>query len=69
MTVRELIIVLERLPQSLQVAYQLHSECKLLEAEDIMLENLQPARADGWIHTFSRNKDAETVTYVMFPGN
>ena len=70
MTVGELIELLKRFPADLPVAYALHSEHKLLEASEIAIENLQPARADGWVHDrWSGQPPLPTRPYLVFPGN
>jgi hypothetical protein len=67
MTVAELIAFLETQPQDLPVAYRIHSEQCLLEAGDIGVEHLQHARPDGWVH--HARPDAQSVPYLVFPGN
>lgn len=68
-TVLELIEYLKQFPMSMPIAFRIHSECSLLQLEEIQIEKMQPARTDGWIHTYPRNKEAETVDYLVFPGN
>ncbi len=69
MTVKDLIRELKKYPENMLIAYDIHSECSLMEPSDIRVVKMQPARADGWIHTYPRDKDAETVEYLVFPGN
>ncbi len=69
MTVGELIKRLKSFPKDLPVAYSLHSEYTLMEPEDIHRGRLHPARVDGWVHSYAREADAETVEYLLFPGN
>ena len=67
MTVKDLIKFLQKQPQDIQVAYGLYSEQCLLDVEDIDIENLCPARDDGWIQ--NKRSDKRTVKYLLFPGN
>ena len=67
MTVRELIGVLEDMPQDLLVAYQCCSEQVLIKAEEIEVKELCEPRPDGWIHD-SRD-DKPKKKYLLFPGN
>ncbi len=69
MTVRDLIAHLSQFDPDLPVCYYYYcySEQRLLEAEEIKLQQFGPARADGWVPC---NRDDKTaVTYVTFPGN
>jgi hypothetical protein len=67
MTVADLITFLQTQQQDLPVAYRLHSEQVLMEADDIrVVEECEP-RADGWIQ--NRRPDMPTRTYLLFPGN
>lgn len=67
MTVRELIRYLESFDQDLPIVYELHSEYRLLEAQNIRVRSLHPARNDGWVHSFDHTQ--HTVPYLIFPGN
>jgi hypothetical protein len=67
MTVKELIKLLQTYPSTLQVAYRLHSEQKILEADEIELKNLCEYRPDGWVQ--DERPDMPTQQYVLFPGN
>lgn len=67
MTVAELIDLLRTKPQDLQVAYRLHSEQCLLEADDIQVCIECPPRPDGWIQ--NRRGDMPGQLYLMLPGN
>lgn len=70
MTVKELIEYLKEFPQDLSVAYQIHSEHKLMESDNIKIEKLQPARLDGWIHdVWMGDSKLEEIKYLVFPGN
>ena len=67
MKVRELIKILKKFDQELEVAYRIHSEQCLLEESDIdVVDKCQP-RDDGWIQ--DKRPDMPTQTYVLFPGN
>jgi hypothetical protein len=68
MTVRELRAHLKKFDQNLPVVYALHSEYMTLETDRIAVRELQPARADGWVHTFG-GAELCTVEYLVFPGN
>ena len=67
MTVKELIAVLQSKPPDLQVAYQLHSEHCLMEADDINVETLGLVRGDGWVP--DKRPDKPSQDYLVFPGN
>lgn len=67
MTVAELIELLKTFPQDLPVAYRRFSEHFLLEANEVVIGELQPARADGWVH--DARPDRPIIPYVVFPGN
>lgn len=67
MTVKELIALLQSKPQELQVAYPKYSEWCLLEANDIEIKSLCPARVDGWVH--DARPDKPTEDHLVFPGN
>lgn len=70
MTVKELITFLETQDPTLPVAFQLHSEAKLMELDDIEVNELQPARNDGWIHSiWGVEPKLPTIKYLLFPGN
>lgn len=66
-TVADLIKFLETQEQDLLVGYNLYSEYRLLDVEDIRVETCCEPRQDGWIH--SSRPDKEAVKYLMFPGN
>jgi hypothetical protein len=67
MTVAELIAFLQTQPQDLQVAYRLHSEQCLLEADEVGPYEACEPRPDGWIE--NPRPDKPKRTYLMFPGN
>lgn len=67
MKVRELVALLQAMPQEIEVAYQCFSEQVLMDAEEISVRSLSVARVDGWIQN-SRH-DMPTQDYVLFPGN
>lgn len=67
MTVAELIEFLKTQRQDLPVVYQCYSEYMSLEADDIKVQKLQPARSDGWVH--HARPDRETIDHLTFPGN
>lgn len=67
MTVADLIAYLQTMPQTLPVAYRLHSEQCLLEAADISVVRACTPRPDGW--TQDARPDMPTQRYLMFPGN
>ena len=69
-TIRDLIAHLQTLDGTLPVAYELHSEYCLLNLEELFIKDLQPARADGWVHRVWHGQPAlPTVKYLVFPGN
>ena len=63
MTVSDLIQILQRQPQDLQVAYSIHSEACLLEESDIQISKGQPPRPDGWVHDW--RPDRPVQNYLM----
>lgn len=63
MTVKELIELLQSQPQELQVVYSKFSEYCLLEASDVVVDNLCEARADGWVAC--RRPDKPTQEYLV----
>lgn len=67
MKVRELIELLEKYPQDIEVCYDLFSDRCLLEARQIELIEACAPRNDGWLQ--NRRPDKPTVTYLCFPGN
>lgn len=67
MTVKDLIELLQKQPQDLQVAYRLYSEQCLMEDDDIVVEENCHPRPDGWIQ--DKRPDMPTQLYLMFPGN
>ncbi len=72
-TVKQLIEHLKTFDENLPVAYQLHSEYNSLELEEVKIEKLHPARADGWIHDYfpqeSKEEKEKRIEYLTFPGN
>jgi hypothetical protein len=66
MTVKGLIERLREFDPDLPVCYELHSEYCLLNAADLKVQDLQPARSDGWVH---REHGKTTIRYLVFPGN
>ncbi len=67
MTVKELIVFLEKRPQDLPVVYRLHSEQILLTEALIEIEELCMPRNDGWVQ--DKRPDMPTQKYLVFPGN
>jgi hypothetical protein len=68
--VKDLIARLREFDQNLTVAYCLHSEAKVLEADEIGVVTLQRPRADGWIHRlWGKEPPLPKQEYVLFPGN
>ena len=67
MTVSDLIEFLQKQPQDLPVAYQIYSENCLLEVDQILVVELGPTRADGWVA--NKRSNAPSQTYLLFPGN
>ncbi len=67
MTVHELITILQKYPQDIQVVYQCFSENCLLEEKDIETGNLCFPRPDGWVQ--NKRPDQPTQTYLILPGN
>ncbi len=67
MTVRELIKHLMSCNPDLQVAYALHSEYTLMDAEEIETRELCEERKDGWLAR--PRPDKPTKVYLVFPGN
>lgn len=67
MTVAELIIKLQSVPQHLLVAYYKYSEQCLLEECDIDIVEACLPRPDGWIQ--DKRPDKPYVKYLMLPGN
>jgi hypothetical protein len=67
MKVKDLIKLLKKQPQDIEVAYACCSEQCLLEADDISVERLCKARPDGWIQNSRADKEMED--YLLFPGN
>lgn len=67
MTVGDLVKYLRALPPDMLVAYFLHSEQRLLEADEIVVADLCEPRADGWIQ--NKRPDKPTRPYLLFPGN
>jgi hypothetical protein len=67
LTVAQLIEFLRAQPQELLVAYQIYSEQRLLEAEQIEIIDACIPRADGWLQ--DKRPDMPSRAYLMFPGN
>ena len=68
MTVAELIVKLQTMPQDLQVAYCRYSEQCLLEENEIDDEFIAcEPRPDGWIQ--HKRPDMPSQRYVLLPGN
>lgn len=69
-TVAELIVYLQTIPQDLIVAHKQYSEQCLLEIKKICIETHTVPRSDGWIHDWwDSNEDKQQQTYLVFPGN
>lgn len=68
MTVAELIEFLKTQPQDIIVAFEQYSEWAVMDKESIQVVKGPAPRADGWIHTFYREKD-DSHQYLLFPGN
>lgn len=85
MTVRELIKHLETLPQDYTVAFDLHSEVKLMEKEEIEVVHATDKKLvkhhnmSDWLRTYYAHQwegdgslskmTPEFVDAVVFPGN
>ena len=70
LTVAGLIELLKTFDGELPVAYELYSEYRMLDANDIRVRNLQPHRQDGWVHSVWHGKpELPTIEYLVFPGN
>jgi len=67
MTIAELITFLQQQDQTLEVAFQLHSEQCLLDVDMIAIETHCVARPDGWIQ--DARSDMPQQDYLMLPGN
>ena len=67
MKVAELVAFLQQQPQELTVAFELHSELMLLDADMIMVQQHCEPRPDGWIQR--KRPDKPTLQYLVFPGN
>lgn len=68
MTVKELIEFLQTQPQDIQVAFRQYSEYRLIELNDIDVQEHCEVRPDGWVQ-HRRPDDYPTQQYLMFPGN
>lgn len=66
-TVRDLVRLLQTFPPDLPVCYRCHSEQILLQADEVRVESLCHARADGWIA--DARPDKPSTPYLVFPGN
>jgi hypothetical protein len=72
MKVKDLIALLHEFPPDLPVVYELYSEQKLLERDDLSVKKLQPARPDGWVAGkwgLTGTEELCTVEYLVLPGN
>ena len=70
MTVKELRKHLASFPDDLPVCYRLYSEYKLLTVDSLDVQQLQPARQDGWVHDNWPGKPrCKRIRYLVFPGN
>ena len=67
MKVKELIELLKKYPQDIDVAYLCCSENVLLDADELKVEELCFERADGWVA--NKRPDKPTKKYLVFPGN
>jgi len=67
MTVLELIAILQKYPENLQVVFQCCSENCLLEEKMIETGDLCLPRPDGWVH--NKRPDKPLQTYLILPGN
>ena len=67
MKVKELIEILQAMPQDIDVAYRCWSEQCLMEPDEVSLFDGTAPRPDGWIQ--NARPDMEVIQYVMFPGN
>jgi len=67
MTVAELIEFLKTQPQGVSVVYMCCSDYSMLEAKDILVQNLSPARLDGYVE--GARPDRHHRPYLCFPGN
>lgn len=67
MTVAELICVLQKQPQSLQVIYSCFSEYALLEENEICITEACEPRPDGWVQLARPDKPVKL--YLAFPGS
>lgn len=70
MTVKELIQHLHTFPEDLPIVYACCSEYTTLEAHEIGVIQLQPARKDGWVASqWSGEPKVKTIPILAFPGN
>lgn len=67
MIVSELIELLKKKPQDLQVVYCCYSEYLLMSKDDIGIEELCFPRLDGWVQ--DKRPDKPSTSYLVFPGN
>ena len=67
MTVKELIELLSKHDQTLEVTFSIHSEQQLLEADDIRVEEFCYSRPDGLVH--NKRPDKPFKKYLSFSGN
>lgn len=67
MTVKDLIELLQKQPQDLQVAYRKYSEQCLMDADEVSVAELCHPRPDGWVP--DKRPDMPTRLYLLFPGN
>lgn len=67
MKVSELIELLKKEPQDIEVVYECHSERCLMEPSQIYVMEGCEKRTDGWIQ--NKRPDMVSVRYLTFPGN
>jgi hypothetical protein len=67
MKVHELIDLLQTQPQQLEVVYKFCSDYRILEAEEITVEDFCVERADGYVQ-YTR-PDKPNKKYLVLPGN
>ena len=67
MNVEQLIAHLQTFDPKLEVIYRLHSECCILDKEDVDVGQACKPRPDGWVQNY--RKDMPSQLYLMFPGN
>lgn len=67
MTVAQLIELLQKQPPEMLVAYECYSEQVLMQAHEIEVKELCPARVDGWVQ--NARPDMPKQAFLLFPGN